>query len=345
MISDSKCIVIKGEREHFRYAQSIVDLRHKLSLDGNVTTDPYWFAISCTQASQTPVSVLVERDGELVGAVLLREQARWGVPLGYFFACDAAGDEFVISRPGERTTCLRQCLDALLRKSPSAIVSIATRKRFDLDGWLYLKAEAQGAAKYRLVLKATLDETLGQFGAHTRRNLRYYARSLLKKGCTFHPCLSDQQDQEATNALLLHPEFGMTKELLKVNRTALSGVAGNFAMGIRSEEGQWLAYLSGWRSERRTYVLYQMNHTGYRKLSLSTAMRGFLIQHENALESKDISFVSYGNKFFEHGCSIDLRFDLLVAKNSWRMRAFALVASKTLPPDHRLHPLLNWYHT
>ena len=77
--------------------------------------------------------MIMLRGGEVKGAVLLREQMRFRVGLGYLFACDAAGDEFILAEPGQRGECLRLCVYALLQKFPSWIVSIASRSDHSVD--------------------------------------------------------------------------------------------------------------------------------------------------------------------------------------------------------------------
>ena len=339
MAEKTEFMIIRGERRHLQHRAELSKLRRTLSLDHNVTSDPLWFAISCTEAKQNPVTILLKRAGQLVGAVMLREQTRFGIPLGYYFACDAAGDEFIVSAPGERAACLRQCLDILMRSCSGAIISIASRG-ISVDDLSSVRAVAESASRYRLELKATFDKTLIQFGSHTRRNLRYYARNLLKINCRFLSELTQEEIQAAARELIRHSEFGMTERLLNSNIQALREVSGMFAMGLRSPAGEWLSLLAGWRSENKTYILFQMNHTGYRKYSLSTAMRSFLIRNEIAAGSRDIIFVSYGNKYFEGGCTEDIRIDLLVSKDTWRMRAFTALAPRILPPEHRLLLLL-----
>ena len=331
---------MSGERPLRKYADALFALRIRTGQSGNPTTDPVLFAVSSTEAKRRPVAILMKRGEELLGAVLLREQMRYGIALRYFYACDAAGDEFVIAPPLERERCLLSCLETFGRRVPGGVISLATQAKYRMFGAGQLSSAGEGVAQYRVRLSETMDRTLAQFGSHTRRNLRYYPRNLLKRGCTFHPDLTAKQGAEASEQLVAYAEFGMTPRLMEAQREGLARTTGSFAMGIQSETGEWLSYVAGWRQHGQTSVFSQMNHGGHKGDSLSVAMRGLLLEHEVERKQEYLAFVSYTNKFFERMCQEDVRYDLLIAHKGWRLRALMFMVPKLLKPEHRLRQLL-----
>ncbi len=327
---------LRGLKQHTVFAEQIYALRRRTSQHGNASSDPVWFATNSVDSNRRPWTVLMFEAGELVGAVMLREQVRYRIPLGYFFACDAAGDEFVLAPKAERESCLRHCLEAFTRRMPSAVIFLATQADYSKCGWQELKSgSATGVALYRLPIKRTLDETLAQFGSHTRRNLRYYARNVLRDGATFVPRLSMAELAEATTQLHPASDYPIPKQGLKAIHAAIGRLEDGFSAGLRAADGQWLSLLTGWRENGRTSVFFQMNRASMRKASLSTAMRALLLEHEIALGTEDLVFVSYTSEVIERGCAKDVRHDLLIARPSWRLAIIARLAQR-LPADHRL---------
>jgi hypothetical protein len=336
-LNESNFILLCGSKRHRSYAEALFALRRETGQDRNASTDPLWFASNAEDSKRRPWTILKMRHGKPVGAVLLREQVRFGVPLGYFFCCDAAGDEFVIAHPEERETCLRDCLSALLNSRKSSIVFLATELDRSHAGWGELKYGAnQGAARYRLPLKSSFDETLKQFGARTRRNLRYYLRDLDRNQIVFRDDLTPAETAEATTHLRGHSDYPVSEEALSENLAAIERTANHFSVGLRSADGEWLSCMMGWRDGRRTSVFFQMNHIGHHGFSLSTAMRARFIQHEIARGQSDLIFVSYSSKVIEGGCADDPRYDLLLARHSWRMALLRAMTRRLKAKDHRL---------
>jgi hypothetical protein len=328
---------LRGLKQHTAFAQTLNDLRTATGQNGNACTDPIWFAVNSVDSRRRPWTVLLFEDGVLAGAVLLREQMRFRIPLGYFFACDAAGDEFVIAPSERRESTLRLCLEAMTARKPSAVIFLATLSDYGNAGWRELKrGSGEGTALYRLPIKSTWDETLQQFGSHTRRNLRYYSRNAQRYGAIFVPELTTAESREAAFQLQPKSYYPIPARGIEAIERAIERVDGGFAAGLKSPTGEWLSFLTGWRSGGKTSVFFQMNHLDFRKASISTAMRALLIQHEIERGTSDVVFVSYTSEVIERGCANDIRHDLLIAKPSWRLMLITWFASRHLPVEHRL---------
>jgi hypothetical protein len=91
---------------------------------------------------------------------------------------------------------------------------------------------------------------------------------------------------------------------------AASPVAGGYVHGLRAANGHWLCLAGGWRQGPTSILEWQVNSADFRKLSLSTAFRSFLIEHEVALGTRELCFhggTSHSiSHSFERGYAVDL---------------------------------------
>jgi hypothetical protein len=60
--------------------------------------------------------------------------------------------------------------------------------------------------------------------------------------------------------------------------------------GVRTREGRWLSVIGGRRHNQVTEIDWQMNLTGLPRLSLSTVMRSYLLEHEVRLGTRRLMF-------------------------------------------------------
>jgi hypothetical protein len=302
-----------------------------------LSCDPEWFAGRTLEAGRRPWTVLMRCGGRLEGAVQMQEKTFAGLPLGYFTASNAAGDEFVIAPAGREDEVLRRCVAELARRIPGAIFFLTTSRDYGFgENSEWKQRTSSSVARYRLRLLPDWDETLMQFGSHTRRNLRYYPRHLLAQGWSFHPELSYEEADEAGTHLRLHNRYRMTGQALEIRERAARRQPGYFAAGLRSDTGEWAGYIAGWRSAGKTHIFFQMNHDGFRRASVSTAIRALLMRHEIELGATEMIFVYYTTAVFERGCLRDSRYDLLLGRMSWRRKMMSALVPMVLPPEHRL---------
>jgi hypothetical protein len=90
-------------------------------------------------------------------------------------------------------------------------------------------------------------------------------------------------------------------------------------MALRSYDGTWLSVLSGWRGNEITFVDMQLNHTAFRRESLSAVMRAFLLENEISAGQKYITFVGGSSALLERYCTPNEEVaDLIVARPSVR---------------------------
>ena len=328
--------IVRGVKEHHRHADLLLRLRESTGRNRNASTDPIWFASSSVAASRRPWTVLMWQGDDLAGAVLLREQIAYGLPIGYFYAGNAAADDFIIARAEHEADVLVRCLGALIERLPSAVILLAMAADCKHLPWRHLAGSASVPVRYRLALKASWDKTLEQFGTRSRRNLRYYSRRLLADGAAFHPGLTESDVREAVFSLQTRADFPKSRDHLGETLSAHGRTPGNFAVGLRKADGRWLSVLLGWREGRTTYVFFQMNDITEPQSSISTALRSLFLQDEQARGTSEIRFVASTSSLMENGCIEDRQFILLLAKQTVRKRLITLVADTFLPKDHRL---------
>ena len=82
-------------------------------------------------------------------------------------------------------------------------------------------------------------------------------------------------------------------------------------MGLQDGAGQWLSYVAGWREPGGTCIDWQLNHDAYPDASLSTVMRGLLLEHEAMRGSQAIVFVGLTSEFWSRVCEPAVCGDLL----------------------------------
>ena len=193
--------------------------------------------------------------------------------------------------------------------------------------------------EHRLKLSESFDATLSRFGQHTRRNLRYYRRRAEKDlHAVFHSSLSAAQSDQALEELsrcsfqpfpISLTEWCKMDGLLRIQ-------PGYFAAGLRANE-QWISYLVGMRSGTHTYVLIQINHSGFSHYSLSTALRSYFFQNEIERGQTEIRFVNGTCASFQRCCEPDNCVTLSARRGLAAFVLFNLIAPWHSAPDHALN--------
>jgi hypothetical protein len=146
-------------------------------------------------ARNQPVLLLVRAQGRLEGVVYLYEKTICGLRTGYLRGFDhLTGESSVIAQEPVRASLLQVAVQQLFvqtwaRVAWATVCQGAERSFTALEPTRpYLHVEASSLSReHRLKLGKTFDATLSRFGAHTRRNLRYYRRRAEKDlNASFH---------------------------------------------------------------------------------------------------------------------------------------------------------------
>jgi hypothetical protein len=294
-----------------------------------------------------PVLLLVRSQGRLEGVVYLYEKMIFGIRTGYLRGFDhLTGESSVIAQEQLRASLLQVAVHQLFIQTRVrvawATVCQGGEKSFTTLEQVrpYLRVEASSLSReHRLKLDKTFDATLSRFGAHTRRNLRYYRRRAEKDlNASFHPELSQGESQEAFNHLkkgCFQPFPDSVADWWKMDGL-LRTRPGYFAMGLRAS-GEWISYLVGIRTGKLTYVLMQVNHKGFSRYSLSTVMRSYFFEHEILCGQSEIKFVNGTCALFQRCCELDTCVTVSARRGLTALVIFNWIAPWYSAPDHALN--------
>jgi hypothetical protein len=86
--------------------------------------------------------------------------------------------------------------------------------------------------------------------------------------------------------------------------------------GLRAADGSWLSMIGGRRRNRITYVDWQMNGKAFPALSIGTAMRAYLIEHEVARGTQLLTFEEGTTHSMNRAFAREVVCDLLLARPS-----------------------------
>jgi hypothetical protein len=334
--------------EKIQSAQAqIAELRERTGQTDNplLSLDFFLGRVSLFPGNQ-PVVLLVCSAERLEGAVYLYEKTFCGIPTGYLRAFDHfTGESSVIAPEPVRGLFLQVAIHQLFLKT-NARVAWATvcHGANPLEGSLQEfsrpHVEAKGTfRKHRLKLAPTFDATLGRFGPHIRRNLRYYRRRAEKElSATFHPVLTLEESDEALQHLQISSfqPFPVSLTQWRKMDGLLRTRPSYFAMGLRTN-GEWISYLVGMRTGKITHVLMQINHNGFARYSLSTVMRSHFFEHEIGRGQEEVKFVNGTCALFQSCCECDLCITVSAHRGLTAYVLFNWIAPWYSAPDHALN--------
>lgn len=121
---------------------------------------------------------------------------------------------------------------------------------------------------------------LRTLGNHTRRDMRRLRRRAESSGMTFEFCrgLPPGSPERHDLGRATHPNPYLPKRIDAYD-TFLAAQTDGFHALLRSRAGELLSCCAGFISDRSAVVLYQLNHRGYLKASLSLTNRSYTIEH------------------------------------------------------------------
>ena len=275
----------------------------------------------------------------ILGAALLHEFCLLGIGSGVFVTEGKDGLRSIIAPAQSRAFIAATIAAALLDHKGQLIVAsyiqathsaavepppLAAVEPPALPWRSFHWAAATRPALGYLPLRETLDLTLQTLNKKTRFNFRYYRRLL-----------------EAETQLEFVPDAGALlslSELQGLNRRALGPVSdqiivqrhetfarrpGAYLCGLRTQAGEWLSLIGGWRQQATTVLQWQLNLTGYERFSLVTVARSFWMEHEIALGSKVLRIDGGTTHAMNHSFIPEDAVDLMLHRRS--LRALAMV--------------------
>jgi hypothetical protein len=289
------------------------ELRSRCHQQDDLTTDIHYF-LSCKHPRNCrPVVLLFRSDSRPAAALFLHEVCFLWFGTRLCAGGDSAGDGLLIAPEQQRAVFLRLAIHELVNVQKRfhtvrfCVKSSAGKTLVD-DGVPGLRSKfVERTVKHRLTLADTYTGMLASFGPRTRRSLRTKRRQLED---TLRPDFFPGLKPEQALAVMyyLHSRSSSpfrSKWYLYSRRNFLDSRANAFAMALKSHDGTWLSFLSGWRRNGTTYVDMQMNHSAFKRESLSAVMRAFLLEHEIGAGQKYLEFVGGCSVLLERYCSPD----------------------------------------
>ena len=336
------CTVLRGGPRILAASGALNSLRARTGQQDEVTTDPNWFVGIATAGGKIPWVVELSGGDQLVAAMLFAERCIFGLPTGYLKAEGGFGEESLICPANMRATYLPALLEGLFRRrsvliahvaqdahAETAFATLADDSKIDLE-W------KQRPSHYLLPLCASMEETLAPYGVRTRRNLRYYLRKCRSEGYRFLSELSGDERMEAVMSLSDSATHRLPVVSALRREATMQATPGSFALGIRTADGSWVSYLTGWRRGQRSFVYVQMNRVTEKNSSFGTAIRAFLMEEEIARGTREIIFVGGTSRVFMRCCEDALCVDLIARRRGLRTRVLSFFFNRLLGPDHPL---------
>jgi hypothetical protein len=290
-------------------------LQYKLEHDFARRKTPILLCVVAGEDADAPLTL-----DSLLGCILLFEYrvAAWNT--GLFATGDSTGVGTVVALPEIRAevAALASCAAlshgrmvlACFRNGPEASYTPA----FPAGQQGFWTAQVR-EVRDRLLLEPTYDLTLNTLGKRTRTHMRYYRKRLGElTGCDF---VSDAGSQIAEsqlaslNASSLKP---LSQRVFDLQFHATARLPGGFVSGLRAADGRWLCLAGGWRQGNTALIEWQMNAAGLGRISLSTAFRAFLIEHEISCGTEQLCFHGGTLHSIVHAFAQDHAVDLIVRR-------------------------------
>ena len=336
-----KAVVTPARAITQEMAHEVQVLRHRLGIDGDLRSDLSYLLGFHDELRRRPFAIFLRSGRDLHAVVSASELRAAGVPSGTYLIGDIVGDGPVIGEPCNTGRYLSVAAKALLEQRPLAH-TIRACVNTGGDDWV-MSADGiepvsirRRSIRRRLALAETFPKMLLRFGIHTRRHLQR-KRVILESQhrSRFSPRLNPREAFETMVALA---DSSLPRRSLQQHRKRyelLSVRPSAFAMALQEPRGDWLSFLSGWRSQRRTYIDLQMNNGRFPNDSVSAVMRSYMLEHEIGLGQTDVVFVGGSSVMLQRYCEedeecVDLLFQQEGIRSVLSRRLLQHIASRPL---------------
>lgn len=298
-MNDRKHSVVVGLQRLREIAPELEALRSCLGMENDLSTEVDHLLSLNDRLSRRPVCVLFYRDDSTPSAaVLFFERCLYRLPTGVLRAGDHAGDGAVIASPSRRSATLIRAIEILLRDWRfhsifGAVSHTGGESRSCLQDRDLSNSVTARVVRRRLRLANGYEETIGYFGRAMRKAVRSKRRKFDKR--TDVEWVSEMSPEQALEAMLYlkeHCSPGRTEwEIFRRYDFLRKHPTSGFSLGVRLKSGQWMSFLTGWRSGGVTYVPWAMHDRRCASDSLGTVIYSYLIEQETRLGQSFIEWV------------------------------------------------------
>jgi hypothetical protein len=331
-----KHLVVVGLQRLRDIAPKLEAMRACLGLENDLSTDIDHLLSLNDRMSRRPVSVLFYNDDStLAAAALFFERCLHRLPTGVIRAGDHAGDGAVIAPPGRRRATLMCAIEILLQDwrfhSIFGTVSHAEgESRSSLQYPDVSESVTSREVRRRLRLANGYDETVGSFGRTMRKAVRNKRRKFDKR--TDVEWVSEMSPEQALEAMLYlkeHCSPGRTQwEIFRRYDFLRKYPTAGFSLGVRQKSGQWMSFITGWRSGGVTYVPWAMHDGRCASDSLGTVIYSRLIEQEVGLKQSFIEWVGGVTQRWSHVCESEECFCVTRIRPGLRSSGIQWLASR-----------------
>ncbi|MDE1178732.1 MAG: GNAT family N-acetyltransferase [Edaphobacter sp.] len=284
----------------------------------------------------------------LEAAVLLYEHCVSGFGLGIYASCDGIGRRALVPPAIDSSRFALEVCGVLLDQGARGILLSFRHEEafFDpsqmpiLCGGMKIRwASRERTTPSYLLLRRTVNETLEQMGARTRKHLRYYRRRAESQlGCEFVAEATIERGEFLE--LNRNSSYPCDSETAAWQYDAIHMASDPVFCGLRDRDGRWLSVACGLRSNRNMEVFWQTNRNDMKPYSLATVMRAFLIEHEIKKGTRRLFFQggtshSMSHSFVEERCT-----DLMVMRDSFIGRAIPSLFERYIPRENPINEFL-----
>jgi hypothetical protein len=333
-------VVVSGRADVLAQSALLESLAERCDQAGAMNWFGYFLAASSFRGKK-PYLVLITKPSspaatlrldDVHAAVLLFEYRVLGLPTHVFSTDDWAGFRTVIAPEAERAAMSALAADAMFDRGAEMVLISFLQPRENVRTFVpVMRYPATWVSGKRpvamtLLLEPTLTATLAKLGKSTRFNLGYYRRRLQ----AVEPCelignvcgLLQDHELEELNHRSLNP---LDLDEFRLQVQSACNLPGGFMLGLRTLQGKWLSLIGGWRQGDVTVLHWQMNTSGYEKLSIGTAMRSYFLEHEVGRGTTKLIYYggtphSMGNSFEREQVT-----DLILRRRSLRSAALHAV--------------------
>jgi hypothetical protein len=330
--------IVSGTRNVLAYQQLLQDLAHTFGQSATMHgvahflngagrgMKPYLLFVLADPHAAKPLA-----PDNILGAALLHEFQILGLRSGVFVTEGKDGMRSIIAPAESRSFIAAAVSTALLEQQAQLIVASYIESGESvpvtpqpLSSRTFHWATATRPAPGYLPLAKTLDQTLQTLNKKTRFNFRYYRRLLeAETPLEFVPDVAavlSLPDMLELNRRALGP---VPDELMIQRHDTFSRQPGAYICGLRTQAGEWLALIGGWRQNDTTVLQWQLNLSGYEKFSIVTVARSFWMEHEIALGTKILRIDGGTTHAMNHSFIPESAVDLMLRRKS--LRAYAMV--------------------
>jgi hypothetical protein len=302
--------LLRGQSSIRAANADLAELRSRCSQADDLTTDIEYFLATCPPRNRRPVVLLFRAKSRPEAAVLLHEVCFKGIGTGLCRAGDPAGEGLLVAPVAAREEFLRLAVNYLVIGHKTFHTVRACMKtanglsmgHFRRTGLTSKVIDRE--VKHTLPLGNSYSALLQEFGRRTRRSLKTKRRKLEERfQPSFFADLAAAQAFEAMSYLRTHSSPIRSVWFINARRSLLLSRKDAFAMGLRSLDGEWLSFISGWRGADTTYVDLQMNNKAFKGESISAVMRAFLLENEIGRGQRYITFVGGSSALLERYCT------------------------------------------